>query len=179
MRSSKRAFQLHLLIAVQIKWAVKKGCQFFFVKIQEAYEEEKLGFLEKYLVLKDFFDVFPTELPRKPPAREFNFSIDLVPSAKPISKMTYHMTIVKPQELWLQLQELLHKGLIRPSVSPWGAPMLFVGKKDGTLRLCINYCMLNKLTIKNWYPLLWIDDLFDQLFGACILSKIDMRTSYH
>ena len=83
------------------------------------------------------------------------------------------------KELNLQLQELLEKGFIRPSVSSWGAPVLFVKKKDGTLRLCIDYRQLNKLTVKNKYPLPIIDDLFDQLKGASILSKIDLQSGYH
>ena len=89
------------------------------------------------------------------------------------------MAPVELKELKLQLQELLEKGFIRPSVSPWGAPVLFVKKKDGTLRLCIDYRQLNKLTIKNKYPLPIIDDLFDQLKGASIFSKIDLRSGYH
>ena len=89
------------------------------------------------------------------------------------------MAIVELKELKLQLQELLEKRFIRPSVSPWGAPVLFVKKKDDTLRLCIDYRQLNKLTIKNKYPLPRIDDLFDQLKGASIFSKIDLRSGYH
>ena len=83
------------------------------------------------------------------------------------------------KKLKLKLQELLEKGFIRPSVSPWGAPVLFVKKKDGTLRLCIDYRQLNKLIVKNKYPLPRIDDLFDQLKGASIFSKIDLRSRYH
>ena len=89
------------------------------------------------------------------------------------------MTPFELKELKLQLQELLEKKFIRPSVSPWGAPVLFVKKKDGTLRLCIDYRQLNKLTIKNKYPLPGIDDLFDQLKGASIFSKIDLRSGCH
>ena len=89
------------------------------------------------------------------------------------------MAPVELKELKLQLQELLEKGFIRPSVSPWGGSVLFVKKKDGTLRLCIDYRQLNKLTIKNKYPLPIIDDLFDQLKGASIFSKIDLRSGYH
>ena len=89
------------------------------------------------------------------------------------------MAPVELKELKLQLQELLEKGVIRPSISPWGAPVLFVKKKDGTLRLCIDYRQLNKLTIKNKYPLPRIDDSFDQLKGVSIFSKIDLRSRYH
>ena len=89
------------------------------------------------------------------------------------------MVPLELKELKLQLQELLEKGFIRPSVSPWGAPVLFIKKKDGTLRLCIDYRQLNKLTVKNKYPLPRIDDLFDQLKGASIFSKINLRSGYH
>ena len=89
------------------------------------------------------------------------------------------MTPAEMKELKTQLQELLDKGFIRPSVSPWGAPILFVKKKDGGIRLCIDYRELNKVTIKNRYPLSQIDDLFDQLQGSCIFSKIDLRSGYH
>ena len=95
-------------------------------------------------MLREFFDVFPTELPRKPPIREFDFAINLVPGVELVSRMSYHMTTVEIQELKLQLQELLDKGFIRPSVSPWGAPILFVKNKDGSLRICIDFKMLNK-----------------------------------
>ena len=114
-----------------------------------------------------------------PPQREIEVAIDVVPGATPASITLYRMTPVELKELKLQLQELLEKQFIRPSVSPWGAPVLFVKKKDGTLRLCIDYRQLNKLTIKNKYPLPRIDDLFDQLKGASIFSKIDLRSGYH
>ena len=114
-----------------------------------------------------------------PPHREIEVAIDVVPGATPASITLYRMTPVELKELKLQLQELLEKRFIRPSVSPWGAPVLFVKKKDGTLRLCIDYRQLNKLTIKNKYPLPRIDDLFDQLKGASIFSKIDLRSGYH
>ncbi|KAH9304026.1 hypothetical protein KI387_008430, partial [Taxus chinensis] len=111
-----------------------------------------------------------------PPKREFDFTIEIKPGTEPISKAPYRMTTIELVELKAQLQELLSKGLIRPSVSPWGAPVIFVKKKDGTLRLCIDYRMLNKETIKNRYPLPRIDDLFDQMRGAAVYSKIDLRS---
>ena len=131
------------------------------------------------LTISDFQDVFPEELSGLPPRREIEFDIDVVPSATPASITPYRMAPVELKELKLQLQELLEKGFIRPSVSPWGAPVLFVKKKDGTLRLCIDYRQLNKLTIKNKYPLPIIDDLFDQLKGASIFSNIYLRSGYH
>ena len=102
-----------------------------------------------------------------------------MPGTAPISKALYHMAPAELKELKVQLQELLDKGFVRPSHSPWGAPVLFVRKKDGSLRLCIDYRELNKVTIKNKYPLPRIDDLFDQLAGAAIFSKIDLRSGYH
>ena len=123
--------------------------------------------------------MFSEELPGLPPQREIEFSIDVVPGATPASITSYRMAPLELKVLKLQLQELLKKGFIRPSVSPWGAPVLFVKKKDGTLRLCVDYRQLNKLTVKNKYSLPRIDDLFDQLKGASIFSKIDLRSGYH
>ena len=127
----------------------------------------------------DYLDVFLEELPELPPHREIEFEIDVVPGATLASITPYRMDPVKLKELKLQLQELLEKGFIRPSVSPWGAPVLFVKKKDGTLRLCVDYRQLNKMIVKNKYPLPRIDDLFDQLKGASVYSKIDLQYGYH
>ena len=124
-------------------------------------------------------DVFPDELPGLPPQRVIDFSIELHPGTSPISMTPHRMTPVELQELRVQLQELLGKGFIRPSTSPWGTPVLFSKKKDKTLPLCIDYRQLNRVTIKNRYPLPRIDDLFDQLRGARVYSKIDLRTGYH
>ena len=135
--------------------------------------------LSQILILREFSDVFPDDLPGLPPKREIDFHIDLVPGSSPISKAPYRMAPLELAELKTQLEELQDKGFIRPSVSPWGAPVLFVKKKDGSLRLCIDYRELNKITIKNKYPLPRIDDLFDQLKGAGVFSKIDLRSGYH
>ena len=108
-----------------------------------------------------------------------DFSIELHPGTSPISMTPHKMVPVELQELRVQLQELQDKGFIRPSTSPWGALVLFVKKKDKTLRMCIDYRQLNRVTIKNRYSLPRIDDLFDQLRGARVYSKIDLRTSYH
>nr|GEZ68240.1 retrotransposon protein [Tanacetum cinerariifolium] len=126
-----------------------------------------------------FPDVFLDELPGIPPVHEVKFNIELIPGAEPISKATYRMAPIELKELKDQLQELLERGFIRPSVSPWGASVLFVKKKDGSMRLCIDYRELNKITIRNRYPLPRIDDLFDQLQGAMHFSKIDLRSDYH
>ncbi|GJW03065.1 putative reverse transcriptase domain-containing protein [Tanacetum coccineum] len=135
--------------------------------------------IENLFVVREFADVFPDELPGLPPAREIEFGIELIPGAEPISKAPYRMAPVELKELKEQLQEMLENGFIRPSVSPWGAPVLFVKKKDGSMRLCIDYRELNRITIRNRYPLPRIDDLFDQLQGAKYFSKIDLRSGYH
>ena len=109
---------------------------------------------------------FSNELPGLPPQRVVDFGIELHPGTSPISMTPHRMALVELRKLRVQLQELLDKGFIRPRTSPWGAPVLFAKKKDRTLRLCIEYKQLNKVTIKNWYPLPRIDDLFDQLRGA-------------
>ncbi|KAL0537620.1 hypothetical protein IC582_026603 [Cucumis melo] len=130
-------------------------------------------------VVRDYPDVFPEELPGLPPHREVEFAIELEPGTVPISRAPYRMAPAELKELKVQLQELLDKGFIRPSVSPWGAPVLFVKKKDGSMRVCTDYRELNKVTVKNRYPLPRIDDLFDQLQGATVFSEIDLRSGYH
>ena len=130
-------------------------------------------------VVCEYEDVFPDELLGLPSQRVVDFGIELHPSTSPISMTPHRMAPVELQELRVQLHELLDKGLIRPSTSPWGAPVLFAKKNDKTLRLCIDYKQLNRVTINNRYPLLRIDDLFDQLRGARVYSKIDFRTGYH
>ncbi|GJR96177.1 putative reverse transcriptase domain-containing protein [Tanacetum coccineum] len=119
------------------------------------------------------------DLPGLPPARPVEFQIDLIPGAAPVARAPYRLAPSEMKELSEQLQELSDKGFIRPSSSPWGAPVLFVKKKDGSFRMCIDYRELNKLTVKNRYPLPRIDDLFDQLQGSSIYSKIDLRSGYH
>ncbi|KAL4011868.1 hypothetical protein IC575_028932 [Cucumis melo] len=130
-------------------------------------------------VVRNYPDAFPEELPGLPTHREVEFAIDLEPGTVPISRAPYRMAPAELKELKVLLQELPDKGFIRPSVSPWGAPVLFVKKKDGSMRLCIDYRELNKVTVKNRYPLPRIDDLFDQLQGATMFSKIDLRSGYH
>nr|GEV92487.1 reverse transcriptase [Tanacetum cinerariifolium] len=112
-------------------------------------------------------------------SRPVEFTIELIPGAQPISKAPYRMAPVELKKLKDQLQELLERGFIRPSVSPWGAPVLFVKKNDGSMRLCIDYREMNRITVRNRYPLPRIDDLFDQLQGAKFFSKINLRSSYH
>ncbi|GKC99775.1 putative reverse transcriptase domain-containing protein, partial [Tanacetum coccineum] len=135
--------------------------------------------LEDVLIIQEFLEVFPDDLPRLPPARKVEFQINLVPGAAPVAQTPYRLAPAEMQELSAQLQELFDKGFIRPNSSPWGAPVLFVKKKDGSFRMCIDYRELNKLTVKNRYPLPRIDDLFDQLQGSRVYSKIDLRSGYH
>ncbi|GJU32581.1 putative reverse transcriptase domain-containing protein [Tanacetum coccineum] len=127
----------------------------------------------------DFPEGFPEDLPGIPPARQVEFQIDLVPCAAPVARAPYRLAPSEMKELAEQLQELSDKGFIRSSSSPWGAPVLLVKKKDGSFRMCIDYCELNKLTVKNRYPLPRIDDLFGQLQGSSVYSKIDLRSGYH
>jgi hypothetical protein len=131
-------------------------------------------------VVNKFSDViFFKELPGMPPDRAIEFVIKLKPGTAPIYKTPFRMMTPELAELKEHIRELVEKGFIRPSSSPWGAPMIFVPKKDGTQRLCVDYRALNEVTVKNKYPLPRIDDLFDQLRGACVFSKIDLRSGYH
>ena len=127
----------------------------------------------------EFPDVFPDDLPGMPPDREVEFSIELLPGTAPIAKRQYRMAPVEQEELKKNIDELLAKGYILPSSSPWASLVLFVEKKDGAKRMCVDYRALNAVTIKNKYPLPRIDDLFDQLQGACVFSKIDLRSGYY
>jgi hypothetical protein len=140
-------------------------------------DEEFVG--DNIRVVRDFPDVFPEELPGMPPEREVEFVIDLLPGTAPISKRPYQMFVKELQELKKQLTELQEAGYIHPSSSPWGAPILFVHKKDGSQQMCVDYRSLNDVTIKNKYPLPCIDELFDQMRGARVFSKIDLRSGYH
>ena len=130
-------------------------------------------------VVHEFEDVFPAEVPGLPPSKEVEFSINLVPGTGPVSMTPIRMAPAELVELKSQIEELLGKQFIRPSMSPWGAPVLLVKKKDGSSRLCVDYKQLNKMTIKNKYPLPRIDDLMDQLHGSSVFSKIDLRSGYH
>nr|GFA47887.1 putative reverse transcriptase domain-containing protein [Tanacetum cinerariifolium] len=126
-----------------------------------------------------FGDEILIDLPGIPPTRQVEFQIDWIPGAAPVAWAPYRLAPSEMKELAEQLQELMNKGFIKPSSSPWGAPVLFVKKKDGSFRMCIDYKELNKLTMKNRYPLPRIDDIFDQLQGSSIYSKIDLRSGYH
>nr|GEV63997.1 putative reverse transcriptase domain-containing protein [Tanacetum cinerariifolium] len=158
-----------------------KGCQIFLAQIFAKKEEDRSERkqLEDVPVIRDFPEVFHKDLSGLPPARPVEFHIDLIPGAAPVARAPYRLAPSKMKELSEQLQELSDKGFIRPSSSPWGASVLFIKKKDGSFRMCIDYRELNKLTVKNRYPLPQIDDLFDQLQRSSVYSKIDLRSGYH
>jgi hypothetical protein len=160
-----------------LKKCYKKGCQLFATHLDEA-PEDKVSNIKYCEVLKEFEVVFQ-ELPGLPLKRDIDFSVNLIPGATLVSKTPYRMSTPELKEMQLLLEELLKKGYIFPSLSPWGVSVLFMNKKDGTLRLCIDFRQLNKVTIKNKYPLPRIDDLFDQLKDAKIFSKIDLSSRYH
>ncbi|KAA3469815.1 DNA/RNA polymerases superfamily protein [Gossypium australe] len=156
---------------------LRKGYEAYLSFVMNV-KETKLR-MESVPIVRDYPDVFPEELPGLPPVREVKFGIELAPDTAPISIAPYRMAPTELKELKAQLQELTDKGFARLSFSPWGAPVLFVKKKDGSMRLCIDYRQLNKVTVKNKYPLPRIDDLFDQLKGAMVFSKIDLRSGYY
>ncbi|XP_070011163.1 uncharacterized protein [Nicotiana sylvestris] len=156
---------------------ILKGYIYHLVRVHDM--EVKSPTLQLVLVVNEFPDVFPDELPGLPPEREINFAIDMLLDTQPISIPQYRMAPAELKELKAQLKDLLNKGFIRLNTSPRGAPVLFVRKKDGSLRMCIDYRQLNKVTIKNKYPLPRIDDLFDQLQDDKYFSKIDLRSGYH
>jgi hypothetical protein len=130
-------------------------------------------------IVRDYPNIFLGELPGMPPNRDIEFIIELLPGTPPISKRTYRMLMNELVELKKQIAELQAKGFIRPSSSPWGAHVLFVEKKDGTQRMCVHYHSLNEVSIKNKYPLPRIEDLFGQMKGASVFSKIDLRSGYY
>nr|GFA92650.1 putative reverse transcriptase domain-containing protein [Tanacetum cinerariifolium] len=157
------------------------GCDVFLANVttKKAKDKSEEKRLEDVPIVRDFPEVFPEDLPGIPPARPVEFQIDLVPGVVPVARAPYRLAPSEMKELAKQLQELSDKGFIRPSSLPWGAPVLFVKKKDGSFRMCIDYRELNKLTVKNRYPLPRIDDLFDQLQGSSVYSKINLRPGYH
>ena len=169
--------ELRIISCMKACKYLNKKCHAFLAHVTERKPEAKK--MQDIPIVKDFAEVFPEDLPGVPPLRQVEFRIDLIPGAAPVAKAPYRLAPSEMQELSSQLQELLDKGFIRPSYSPWGAPVLFVKKKDGSFRMCIDYRELNKLTVKNRYPLPRIDDLFDQLQGSTFFSKIDLRSGYH
>ncbi|KAI3723666.1 hypothetical protein L2E82_35421 [Cichorium intybus] len=177
IKGEKPGRSLNIVSSTKIRKYLKEDCIAFMAHIVEKESEVKQ--IQDIPVVRDYPEVFPKELPGLPPHRQVEFRIDLILGVAPVAKTPYRLAPFEMQELSGQLQELLDKGFIRPSSSPWGAPVLFVKNKDGSFRMCIDYRELNKLTIKNRYPLPRIDDLFDQLQGASYFSKIDLRSGYH
>ena len=163
-RVIRRELSSNIISAMAAQRMLLKGCQGYLAYVVEI---EKEGILvDEIPVVREFPDVFPDDIPGLPLEREVEFTIDLIPGTEPISIPPYRMAPAELRELKAQLEELLSKGFIRPSISSWGAPVLFMKKKDGSLRLCINYRQLNRVTICNHYPLPRIDELFDQLQGS-------------
>ncbi|GJX90963.1 putative reverse transcriptase domain-containing protein [Tanacetum coccineum] len=176
----KNESRLEVISSIRTQGYIDKGCQVFLVQMMKKEETEASEKrIEDVPVVRDFPEVFPEDLPGLPPTRQVEFHIELIPGAAPVARAPYRLAPAEMKELAEQLKELSDKGFIRPSSSPWGAPILFVKKKDGSFRMCIDYRELNKLTVKNRYPLPRIDDLFDQLQGSSIYSKIDLRSGYH
>ena len=167
----------NVISAATARTMARKGCEAYLDYVTDTVKARPS--VSDIPTFSYFPDVFLEELLGLPPHMEIEFDIDVVQSATPASITQYRMAPLELKELKLLLQELLEKGFIRSSVSQWGDPVLFVKKKDGTLRLCIDYRQLNKLMVKNKYPLPRIDDLFDQLKGANIFSKIDLRSGYN
>ncbi|GJQ96634.1 putative reverse transcriptase domain-containing protein [Tanacetum coccineum] len=173
--------RLNIILCTRTQKYMLKGCQVFLAHVttKEAEGKSKEKRLEDVPILRDFPEVFLEDLLGLPPTRQVEFRIDLVPGAAPVARAPYRLAPSEIKELSEQLKELSDKGFIRPSSSLWGAPILFVKKKDGSFRMCIDYQELNKLTVKNCYQLPQIEDLFDQLQGSSVYSKIDLRSGYH
>ena len=176
-RGIRKEIAPSLINAMTASKMLQKGCQGYLEFIVDMRQERTR--LEDILIVKEFPDVFPNDISGLPPDREVEFTIDLIPGTEPISIPPYRMSPAELREIKAQLEELLSKGFIRPSISPWEAPVIFVKKKDGSLRLCIDYRQLNRVTIRNQYPLPRIGELFDQLQGSRVYSKIDLRSGYH
>ncbi|GJU68707.1 putative reverse transcriptase domain-containing protein [Tanacetum coccineum] len=177
VESDKGVSRLKVISCIKARKYFERGCHLFLAHVTEKKSKEKR--LEDVPVIRDFLEVFSEDFLGLPPPRQVEFRIDLVSGAAPVARAPYRLAPFKMRELSVQLQELLEKGFIRPCSSLWGAPVLFVKNKDGSFRICIDYRELNKLTVKNRYPLPRIDDLFDQLQGSSVYSKIDLRSGYH
>ena len=160
-RGIRRELSSNMISTMAVQRMLCKGCQAYLAYVVETRKEGTM--VDEISVVREFPDVFPDDIAGLPLEREMEFTIDLIPGTEPISIPPYRMAPTELRELKAQLEGLLSKGFIRPSISPWGAPVLFVKKKDGSLRLCIDYRQLSRVTICNQYPLPRIDELFDQL----------------
>ncbi|GJV23574.1 putative reverse transcriptase domain-containing protein, partial [Tanacetum coccineum] len=172
---------LNIISCTKMQKYMLKGCPIFLAHVttKETEDKSEKKRLEDVPIVRNFPEVFLEDLPGLPPTQKVEFQIDLIHGAALVARVPYRLAPYKMKELSDQLKELSDKGFIRPSSSPWGALVLFVKKKDGSFRMCIDYRELNKLTVKNCYPLPMIDDLFDQLQGSNVYSKIDLRSGYH
>ncbi|KAF5817538.1 putative nucleotidyltransferase, Ribonuclease H [Helianthus annuus] len=177
IQGDKSGAVVDIISFLKAQKCLRKGHTAILPLVTDASAKEKR--LEDIPVVREFPQVFPDDLPGLPPHRQVEFQIELAPGAALIARAPYRLAPSELEELSTQLQELLDKGFIRPSSSPWRASVLFVKKKDGTFRMCIDYRELNKVTVKNRYPLPRIDDLFDQLQGSRYYSKIELRSAYH
>ena len=176
-RGIKREIAPSLINVMIASKMLRKGCQGYLAFVVGMRQEGTR--LEDIPIVKEFPNVFPDDILGLPPDRAIEFVIELIPGTELISIPPYRMALAELKELKAQLEELLSKGFIRPSTSPWGAPVLFIKKKYGSLQLCIDYRQLNWATIRNQYLLPRIDELFDQLHGSRVYSKIDLRSGYH
>ncbi|GJW69465.1 putative reverse transcriptase domain-containing protein [Tanacetum coccineum] len=173
--------RLNIISCTKTQKYFLKGCPIFlaYITTKGTEDKSKEKRLKDVLIIRDFPDVFPKEFLGLPPTRQVEFQIDLIPGAAPVARAPYRLAPFEMKDLLEQLKELSDKGFICPSSSPWGAPILFVKKKDRSFRMCIDYLELNKLTVKNRYPLPRIDNLFDQLQGSSVSPKINLRSGYH
>ena len=176
-RGIKREIAPSLINAMTASKMLRKGCQGYLAFVVDRRQEGTR--LKDIPIVREFLVVFPDDISGLPPDRAIEFVIELILGTEPISIPPYRMAPTELKELKTQLEELLSKGFIRPSTSLWGAPVFFVKKKDGSLQLCIDYRQLNRATICNQYPLPRKDELFDQLHGSWVYSKIDLRSGYH
>nr|GFC17676.1 putative reverse transcriptase domain-containing protein [Tanacetum cinerariifolium] len=177
VKSDSSVSRLKVISCIKARKYIERGSQLFIAQVTEKELAKKK--LLDVPVICNFPEVFPDDLLELPPPRQVKFKIELIPGAAPVVRAPYHLAPSELKELSDQLKKLSEKGFIRPRSSPWGAPVLFVKKKDGSFRMCIDYRELNKLTVKNRYPLPRIDDLFDQLQGSSVYSKTDLRSGYH
>nr|GFA77413.1 putative reverse transcriptase domain-containing protein [Tanacetum cinerariifolium] len=177
---SNKGAQLNIISCTKTQKYLLKGYLVFLANIttKTIKDKSEQKRLENVPIVRDFFEVFHEDLPGLPPTRQVEFQINLTPGVAPVARAPYRLAPSEMKELSDQLHELFDKGFIRPSSSPWGAPVLFVKKKDGSFHMCIDYRELNKLTMKNRYSLPRIKDLFDQLQGSSIYSKIDLSSGY-
>jgi len=169
---------LELISTREVVKALQEGAMCFMV-MAKPEKKSVAEMIQSIPVASEYANVFPDEVLGLPPSRDIDFTIDLIPGAGSVSMSPYRMAPAELAELKKQIEELMEKQFIRPSASPWGAPVLLVKKKDGSSRLCVDYRQLNKLTVKNKYPPPRIDDLLDQLKGAGVFSKIDLKSGYH